>query len=63
MYRKRINISHVLADQRSGIKEVDEGNRIVRFMQYDIGYFDLEACRAEPVQNPFGPKVLPISPV
>lgn len=30
---------------------------------YDIGYFDLEACRVEPVDNPFGPKVLSMSPV
>ncbi len=32
-------------------------------MHYDIGYFDLEACRVEPVDNPFGPKVLSMSPV
>ena len=25
MHRKRINVSHVLAGQRVGIKEVDEG--------------------------------------
>ncbi len=40
--------------------------RLIRrfsFMQYDIGYFDLEACRVEPVDNPFGPKVLSMSPV
>ena len=32
-------------------------------MQYDIGYFDLEACGVEQVENPFGPKVLTMSPV
>ena len=37
--------------------------RLVRLMQDDIGYFDLEACRVEPVENPFGPKVLAMSPV
>ena len=36
---------------------------LVSFMQHDIGYFDLEACRVEPVDNPFGPKVLSMSPV
>jgi putative transposase len=36
---------------------------LVSFMQYDIGYFDLEACRVEPMENPFGPKVLTMSPV
>jgi len=41
MHRKRISISHVLAGQRVGIKEVDEGIWIVSFMQYDLGYIDL----------------------
>ena len=30
-------------------------------MQYDLGYFDDETCRLEPIDNPFGPKVLPMS--
>jgi hypothetical protein len=36
------------------------GDRIwlVSFMQYDLGYFDDETCRLEPIENPFGPKVL-----
>jgi putative transposase len=25
-----------------------------------LGYFDDEACRLEPIENPFGPKLLPI---
>jgi hypothetical protein len=28
----------------------------------DSGYFDDETCRLEPIDNPFGPKVLPMSP-
>ena len=35
MHRKRINLSTVLAGQRVGIKEVDEGIWIVSFMHYD----------------------------
>ena len=31
-------------------------------MDYDLGYFDLEAVCWEPLENPFGPKVLPMSP-
>ena len=27
-----------------------------------IGYFDDETCRLEPIENPFGPAVLPMSP-
>jgi putative transposase len=26
-------------------------------MQYDLGYFDDETCRLEPIENPFGPKL------
>ena len=32
------------------------------FMHYDLGYFDDETCRLEPIENPFGPKLLPMSP-
>lgn len=42
MHRKRVNLSTVLAGQRVGIKEVDEGIWIVTFMQYDLGFIDLE---------------------
>ena len=28
----------------------------------DLGYFDDETIRVEPIENPFGPKVLPMSP-
>ena len=29
-------------------------------MDYDLGYFDLETRVLEPLQNPFGQKVLPM---
>jgi putative transposase len=32
-------------------------------MDYDLGYFDDEGCRVEPIENPFGPKVLPMCSV
>jgi transposase InsO family protein len=63
MHRKRINISTVLAGHKLGIKEVDDGIWLVSFMDYDLGYFDHQTCRLEPLDNPFGPKVLPMSPV
>jgi hypothetical protein len=44
LHRKRINISTVLAGQKLGIKEVDEGIWLVSFMHYDLGYCDLEPC-------------------
>ena len=61
MYRKRINLSHVLAGQRVGIKEVDEGIWIVSFMHYDLGYIDLEQKTLQPLDNPFGPRLSPMS--
>jgi hypothetical protein len=32
---------------------------LVSFMDYDLGYFDLEIRVLEPLENPFGPKVSP----
>jgi transposase InsO family protein len=61
MHRKRVNISTVLAGQRVGIKEVDEGIWIVSFMQYDLGYIDLEQKTLQPLDNPFGTRVSPMS--
>ena len=63
MYRKRINLSTVFAGQCVGIKEVDEGIWIVSFMHYDLGFIDLEQKTLQPLDNPFGPRLLPMSPV
>ncbi len=57
MHRKRINVSTVLASQRLGIKEVDEGIWIVSFMSYDLGFIDLEQKTLQPLDNPFGPRL------
>ena len=27
------------------------------FMRYDLGYFDDETCRVDPIENPFTPKL------
>jgi len=36
---------------------------LVSFMDYDISYFDHETRRLEPIEKPFGPKVLrPLEP-
>jgi transposase InsO family protein len=61
VYRKKINLSTCLAGQAVGIKEVDEGIWLVSFMDYDLGYIDLEEKSLQPLPNPFGPKVLPMS--
>ncbi len=60
--RRKINVSQVFAGQRVGVKQVGEHVWLVTFMEYDLGYFDDETCRLEPIDNPFGPKLLPMSP-
>ena len=61
LHRKRINVSTVLAGQKLGIKEVDDGIWLVSFMHYDLGYFDLEQKTLQPLDNPFGTRLSPIS--
>jgi transposase InsO family protein len=61
LHRKKIHISTVLAGQRIGIKEVDEGIWIVSFMRYDLGYIDLEQRTLQPLDNPFGTRLSPMS--
>lgn len=55
--RQKINLSQVFAGQTVGIKQTDDKIWLVSFMDYDLGYFDDETCRLEPLANPFGPKV------
>ena len=61
LYRKKINLSITLAGQAVGVKEVDNGIWLVSFMEYDLGYVDLEERTLQPLDNPFGPKVSPMS--
>src|SRR5450631_1143383 len=61
LHRKRINVSTVLAGQKLGIKEVDDGIWLVSFMHYDLGYFDLEQKTLQPLDNPFGTRLSPMS--
>ena len=58
MHRKKINISTALSGQKLGIKEVDDGIWLVSFMRYDLGYVDLEQKTLQPLDNPFGPRLL-----
>jgi hypothetical protein len=45
---------------RSRVRNRAEHVWLVTFMHCDLGYFDDETCRLEPIENPFGPKVLPM---
>ena len=51
----------VLGGQRLGIKEVDDGIWLASFSHYDLGYFDLEQKTLQPLDNPFGPRLSPMS--
>lgn len=62
LYRKKINLSITLAGQAVGVKEVDEGIWLVSFMQYDLGYVDLEEKTLQPLKNPFGLRDAPTGP-
>jgi hypothetical protein len=57
IFKKKINRSTSLAGQAVGIKEVEEGIWLVSFMDYDLGYIDLEVKTLQPLNNPFGPRV------
>lgn len=62
--RRKINLSTVFAGQTVGIREVADQIWLVSFLNYDLGFFDQDINRVEPVgHNPFAPKVLPMSPV
>ena len=47
--------------EKLGIKEVDEGIWLVSFMHYELGYFDLEQKTLQPLDNPFGTRLSPMS--
>ena len=61
MHKKKINVSTVLAGQRLGIKEVDDGIWMISFMHYDLGYIDLEQKTLQTIDNPFGSRLSPMS--
>ena len=60
--KRKVNLSQAFAGQNVEIKKVSDRIWLVTFMHYDLGFFDHETCRLEPVANPFEPKVLPMSP-
>ena len=61
MHKKKINVSTVMAGQRLGIKEIEDGIWIVSFMSYDLGYIDLEHRTLQTIDNPFGTRLSPMS--
>jgi putative transposase len=60
VYRGLEELTYPFHDGTFTVTQVGERIWLVTFMHYDLGYFDDETCRLEPIENPFGPKVLPM---
>jgi len=56
--KHKISLSRVLGGQDVGIKETEDGVWLVTFMDYDLGFFDLETNKLEPLEYPFVPEVV-----
>ncbi len=57
MHWKKTYISTVVAGQRFGIWEVEDGVWMITFMSYEPGYFDLEQNALQTIDNPFGARL------
>jgi len=55
--KKKINFSTVFAVRPPESRRSTTVFWLVSFMDYDLGYFDLETRVLEPLENPFGPKL------
>jgi putative transposase len=61
--QRKVNLSRVFAGQIVGIREVDDQIWLFSFLDFDLGFFDQDEGRVEPVPDPFVPeKVLTMSP-
>jgi|GEM_PF-3081598 hypothetical protein len=49
--RRKISLSQIFAGLTVGIKQADDRVRLVSLMDYDLGYFDDEPCRLDPVKS------------
>ena len=56
--RRKINLSQDFTGKILGIREVDGGIGLVRFLDYAIGFFDQQENRVKPVgKSPFSLKL------
>ncbi len=51
----------MFAGQIVGIREVDDQIWLVSFLNYDLGYIDLEQKTLQTIDNPFGTRLSPMS--
>jgi putative transposase len=59
--RRKISLSTVFVGQNVGVRQVSDRIWLASFMDYDLGFFDDETARVEPIANPFSPNMLPMS--
>jgi len=62
MGKTKVHLSQVFSGQQVGVKEVEDKIWLLSFMNYDLGYFDLDSRKFEPKEDPFGSGLLPMSP-
>jgi transposase InsO family protein len=60
LHGRPVIISTVFEGQRLGLREVDTDVWLVSFMHYDLGYIDLEDCKLQTIDTPFGSRVSPM---
>lgn len=59
---RKINLSAVFAGQIVRVREVAEHVWLISYMHYNLGFFDDQCRRVECAPNPFGAKMLDMSP-
>ena len=58
---KKFNFTHIFGSQAVGHKEVEEGSRLLNPIGHNLGHLDLDTLDLEPLDNPFGPRLSPMS--
>ena len=53
LHNTRMYFSRTFAGQKLGLKEVEDDTWLVSFMNYDLGYIDLDAKNLKTLDNPF----------
>jgi len=60
--QRKVNLSRVFAGQTVRVKQVSDRIWLASLVDYDLECVDDETRRLEAIDNPFGPKLLPMSP-
>jgi len=58
---RKVNLSHIFAGQNVGVTAGRRAHLARHLHAVRFGLFRRETCRPEPIDDPCGPKVLPVS--